>query len=91
MEKQWVKLASSCVMGLKHCIVEEGGFLNTLFKIPVIFCHWLSEINQKKTDEVRSVLIVLINTLHLLVIQVLDLKTEEKFFYSYLDSSEKNY
>ena len=25
-------------------IGEEGGFLNPLFKIPIIFCHWLSEI-----------------------------------------------
>ena len=39
VEEQWEKLASSYVMGSQHCIGGEGGFLNTLFKIPIIFCH----------------------------------------------------
>ena len=48
VEKQWAKLASSYVMGLQQCVRGEGGFLNTLFKIPIIFCHWLFEIYQRK-------------------------------------------
>ena len=28
-----------------------GGILNALFKIPIIFCHWLSEIYKKKKKE----------------------------------------
>ena len=39
VEEQGAKLASSYVMGSQHCIGGEGGFLNTLFKIPIIFCH----------------------------------------------------
>ena len=39
VEKQGAKLASSY-------------FLNTLFKIPIIFCHGSSEISKKKKDEV---------------------------------------
>ena len=42
-------------MGSQHCRGGEGGFLNTLFKIPIIFCHRLSEVyTQKKKDEVLS-------------------------------------
>ena len=33
-----------------------GGILNTLLKIPIIFCHWLSEIYKKKKEEVRCIL-----------------------------------
>ena len=29
----------------------RGEILNTLFKIPIIFCHWLSEIYKKKKEE----------------------------------------
>ena len=39
---------SSHVMGSQHCIGGEVGFLNILFKIPIIFCHWLSEYYKKK-------------------------------------------
>ena len=39
VEEQWEKLASSNVMSSQHCIGGEGGILNPLFKIPIIFCH----------------------------------------------------
>ena len=56
VEKQWAKLASSYVMGSQHCIGGEGGFLNTLFKIP-IFCHWFWNLQKKKTkDEIQCIL-----------------------------------
>ena len=45
-EKQWTKLASSYMIGLQHCLGGEKGFLNTIFKIPIIFCHWLLGIQQ---------------------------------------------
>ena len=35
-------------MGLQHCIEGEGGFLNTFFETPIILCHWLSEIYEKR-------------------------------------------
>ena len=41
VEEQWSKLASSNVASLQYCIGGEGGILNTLFKIPIIFCQWL--------------------------------------------------
>ena len=47
VEKQWAKLASSHVMGSRHCEMGQGRCLNRLFKIPIIFCHWLSEIYPK--------------------------------------------
>ena len=56
VEKQLAKLASSYVVGLQHCIGGEGGFLNTLFRFSIIFCHWLSEIYQKQKDEVLYML-----------------------------------
>ena len=56
VEKQWVKLASSYLICSQHCIKGEGKFLNTFFKIPIIFCHWLSEIYKKKRDEVLFML-----------------------------------
>ena len=33
-----------------------GVILNALFKIPIIFCHWLSEIYKEKERSVRSML-----------------------------------
>ena len=48
VEEQWVKLVSGNAMSLQHCIRGEGGNLNTPFEIPLIFCHWLSEIYKKK-------------------------------------------
>ena len=48
IEKQWAKLASSYVMGLQHCIEGEGGLLNTLFEIPIIFSHSLSKSYKKE-------------------------------------------
>ena len=57
VEKQWAKLESSYVMGLQHCVGGEGGFLNRLFKIPMIFYHWLSKnYKKKKKDEILSML-----------------------------------
>ena len=56
VEKQWAKLESSYVIGFQHCVGGEGGFLNRLFKIPIIFCHWWSENYKKKKDEVLSML-----------------------------------
>ena len=47
-EKQGVKLASSYVMGLLHCIGGQGVFLNKVFKITITLCHWLSEIFKAK-------------------------------------------
>ena len=51
VEKQWAKLVSSYVTGSKTCVklcyrfatLYRGrvGILNTLFKLPIIFCHWL--------------------------------------------------
>ena len=47
VEKQRAKLASSNVMGSQHCrgfATLQGGrrrFLNIIFKIHIIFCHWL--------------------------------------------------
>ena len=46
-EEQEVQLASSNVMGFQHSIGGEEVILNTLFKMPIIFCHWLSEILKK--------------------------------------------
>ena len=40
VEEQWARLLSSNVVGSQHYIAGEGESLNTLFKIPVIFCHW---------------------------------------------------
>ena len=34
----------------------RGGTLKALFKIPLIFCHWLSQIYKKKKEEVRCML-----------------------------------
>ena len=41
VEKQGAKVALSYVMGSQHCIGVGGGggFLNIIFKIPIIFCH----------------------------------------------------
>ena len=39
VEKQQTNLASSYVMGWQHCIGGERGILNTLLKIPIIFCR----------------------------------------------------
>ena len=41
--KQWEKL-----MGSKHFIGGDGGFLNTLSKTSIIFCRSLSEIYKKR-------------------------------------------
>ena len=41
VEKKRAKLASSYVMGSQRCKGEKEGFLNIVFKIPIIFCHWL--------------------------------------------------
>ena len=38
-EEQEVQLASSNVMGFQHSIGGEEVILNTLFKMPIIFCH----------------------------------------------------
>ena len=35
-------------MDSQRCIGGDGGFLDRLFKIPIIFCHWLSEIYKKE-------------------------------------------
>ena len=37
VEKQRQKHDSSYVIGLQHCIEEEGGFLNKIFKIITVF------------------------------------------------------
>ena len=50
VERQRAKIALSYVIGWQHCIRGEGGFLNTLFKITIIICHWLSEIYKKKNE-----------------------------------------
>ena len=61
VEKQWAKLASSYVMGAssyvmrsQHCIGKEEGFLNTLLKIPILFCHDLSEIYKKNKQKTKQ-------------------------------------
>ena len=44
-------MSKSCVKlcyGFATLYRGRGGILNTLFKIPKIFCHWLSEIYKKK-------------------------------------------
>ena len=51
------------------------------FYILRLFKQWLTTV--------KCVVIVLINTYHLLVIQILSLKTEEKYSY-YSDSSDNN-
>ena len=58
VEKQRAKLVSIYVTGSQHCIGGRGGISNTLLKIPIIFCHLLSEIYQKKgkKDEVACML-----------------------------------
>ena len=43
MRKSCVKL----YFGLATFCRGRGGTLNKLFKIPIIFCHWLSEIYKK--------------------------------------------
>ena len=48
VEKQWANLASSYVIRLQYCIQVEVGHLNTFFKIPIIFSHWLSESYKTK-------------------------------------------
>ena len=62
LEKQWPKLGSSYAMGSHHCIQKKGGFLNILFKIPIILCHWLSEIYWKKRRRWGSMHAVLSNS-----------------------------
>ena len=39
VEKHYPKRAPSYFMGSQHCIGGEWGFLNSLFKIPIIFSH----------------------------------------------------
>ena len=39
VEKEWANLRSSYVMCSQHSIGPEREFLNTLFKISIIFCH----------------------------------------------------
>ena len=57
VEKQCAKRVSSYVMGLQDCIGGEGEFLDRLFKIFIIFYHWLSEICQKcMNDEILCML-----------------------------------
>ena len=34
----------------RNILLREGGILKLLFKILIIFCHWLSEICQKKRE-----------------------------------------
>ena len=40
-KKKLAKRKSSKLMHSQHCIEGVRGFLRTLFKIPIIFCHWL--------------------------------------------------
>ena len=51
-QNECAKLALSYVMGPQHYTGGEGGFLSKPFKIPIIICHWLSEIYKKRTGEV---------------------------------------
>ena len=37
--------------GFATLCTGRGRILNALFKIPIIFCHWLSEIYKKKKKE----------------------------------------
>ena len=48
VEKQRAELPWSYAMVLQHSIKWDGDFLNIIFRIPIIFCHWLSEIYKKK-------------------------------------------
>ena len=41
VEKQPAKFPSSYFMGSQHCIGGRAGLLSIIFKIPIIFCHWL--------------------------------------------------
>ena len=36
----------------------RGGFLNTPFKIPIIFCHWLSEKYKKQKERWGTIHVV---------------------------------
>ena len=56
VEKQWAKLASSYVMGSQHCIGGEGGFLNRLFKIPIILSLIVWNLAKNLKDEVLLML-----------------------------------
>ena len=50
VEEQWAKLVSANVIGSQHGIGGgRGGILNTLFKIPKTFCHWLQSCKFLKT------------------------------------------
>ena len=48
MSKICVKLS----YGFATLYRGRGGILNTIFKNPIIFCHWLSEIYKKMKDQV---------------------------------------
>ena len=48
VEKQWAKVASKYVMVWQYCIGGRGGILNTIFKIAIIFRHWLSKFTKRK-------------------------------------------
>ena len=43
----------------------RGGFLNRLFKIPIIFCHWLQNIIQRKNKELSKVIDNLFQRTHI--------------------------
>ena len=51
VETHSTKLISSSVIGSKPCKKGEGGFLYQLFRIPITFCHRLSEIYKKKKKD----------------------------------------
>ena len=44
----WTILCFSPLPPLNNVEEQWGTILNTLFKIPIIFCHWLSEIYKKR-------------------------------------------
>ena len=50
------RILRRAMLWVRNIVWEKGGILNALFKIPIIFCHWLSEIYKKNNEEVRSML-----------------------------------
>ena len=50
------RILRRAMLWVHNIVWGKGGILKALFKILVIFCHWLSEIYKKNNEEVRSML-----------------------------------
>ena len=57
VEEQWAKLRQA-ILWVRNIVSGESGSFKCIFQIPIIFCHWLSEIwkKKKKKEEVWCML-----------------------------------